>query len=232
MENDVYLLAGDTLFAVSPDGARRTLSSGWTVVHSAAFVSGRIWALQHETLFTVDPTDGSDSVHSRDWGSGSKLLAASRGRVLVLDGRGRLFELGPEGGHRFLCDGWEGAQALCATQGRFFGLDDGRLFEIAPESGQSRFVCDGWPGVRAATAWGGKVYLITANDGELFEVDPDAGTERCVARDWARCTHLAAGGGHLHALYGRTLYEVRLDGSHREVATDWAEAQALAARGD
>ncbi len=168
MAAEIYLVEGGTLFAVRSDGAYRSLSDGWGVVHSLALTTGRIWAMQQETIFLVDPAGGGDQVHSRGWGSGVKRLAATGDRVLLIDGRGRLFALELTGTYRYLSDGWEGVTAFCGTNGRFFAIDQGRLFEVFPDTGGNRFLSDGWGDVTACAGLAGQLYLVAKPGGTLF----------------------------------------------------------------
>ncbi len=233
MSLELYVMEGATLFAVDMEGRFRQLSEGWTLVHSMAVMEGAILAVQYETIFRVEPATGRDEVHSRGWGEGTKHLAATRDEALLVDGRGRLFDLTLDGRYHFLADTWESVTALAATQGRFFAVDQGRLFEILPDTGAARFVSDGWGEVTAAAAHAGKVYLVTPNHGDLYEVDPDTREERVIGRDWHHTSHMAAADGSLFAMDGRSLFEVRLeDGAVRQISTGWGELQGLAAAGD
>jgi len=227
MAAEIYLVEGGTLFAVRSDGAYRSLSAGWGVVHSLALTTGRIWAMQQETIFLVDPAGGGDQVHSRGWGSGVKRLAATGDRVLLIDGRGRLFALELTGTYRYLSDGWEGVTAFCGTNGRFFAIDQGRLFEVFPDTGGNRFLSDGWGDVTACAGLAGQLYLVAKPGGTLFTADPDTGADRAVSREWLVTSLLLPCVDKLVALDGSILYEITPDdGSFRQIGEGWGEAQA------
>lgn len=181
MKSGVYLINGKKnaeLQRIGPSPAGVTGMGpidDWPTPRMMAAGSGRLFVIDHTTLWRVDPATLRNNGNGPpdDWPS-ARMMAVLGNRLFVIDGT-RLWRVdvdalandgaGPE-------NDWPHARLMAAANGRLFVIDGTRLWRVNPDT----LVNDGfgpanqWPNPIGMASDGKGLYVLDGN-GKLWRVD-------------------------------------------------------------